>query len=184
MTFAFSRDGAIPGHTLWRRLGSNRTPTWSVLFVVAWAIIITIPAYFPNSTGYPVAFFAVTSVSVIGLYIAYTIPVYLRWRAGSSFVQGPWSLGNKYKWLNLIAIVWVAICVVVFSLPITTAGVPWRTGFSFNSVNYAPLIVVGVMLAVTVWYAGWARKTFKGPVRTVEEPGDGPLTPGAAPAVA
>ena len=64
MTFAFSRDGAIPGHTLWRRLGANRTPTWSVLFVVVWAIIITIPAYFPNSAGYPVAFFAVTSVSV------------------------------------------------------------------------------------------------------------------------
>ena len=27
MTFAFSRDGAVPGHNLWRRLGSNRTPT-------------------------------------------------------------------------------------------------------------------------------------------------------------
>ena len=34
MTFAFSRDGAVPGHNLWRRLGTNRTPTWSVLFVV------------------------------------------------------------------------------------------------------------------------------------------------------
>ena len=132
MTFAFSRDGAIPGHKLWRRLGANRTPTWSVLFVVVWAIIITIPAYFPNSAGYPVAFFAVTSVSVIGLYIAYTIPVYLRWRAGSSFEPGPWTLGNKYKWMNLIAIVWVAICVVVFSLPFTPAGVPWRTGFSLE----------------------------------------------------
>ena len=90
MTFAFSRDGAIPGHSLWRRLGANRTPTWAVLFVVAWAIIITIPAYFPNSAGYPVAFFAVTSVSVIGLYIAYTIPVFLRWRRAraSSPVRG------------------------------------------------------------------------------------------------
>ncbi len=184
MTFAFSRDGAIPGHTLWRRLGANRTPTWSVLFVVVWAIIITIPAYFPNSVGYPVAFFAVTSVSVIGLYIAYTIPVYLRWRAGSSFVAGPWTLGNKYKWLNVIAIVWVAICVVVFSLPFTPAGVPWRTGFSWNSVNYAPLIVVGVMLAVTIWYMGWARKTFTGPVRTIEDPGDGAVPSDVAPAVA
>ena len=26
MTFAFSRDGAIPGHNLWRRLGPNKTP--------------------------------------------------------------------------------------------------------------------------------------------------------------
>ncbi len=34
MTFAFSRDGAVPGHNLWRRLGKNRTPTWAVFFVV------------------------------------------------------------------------------------------------------------------------------------------------------
>ena len=75
MTFAFSRDGAVPGHNLWRRLGKSRTPTWSVLFVVVFALIITIPAYFPNHLGSPVAFLAVTSISVIGLYIAYTIPV-------------------------------------------------------------------------------------------------------------
>ena len=33
MTFAFSRDGAVPGHNLWRRLGKNKTPTWAVVFV-------------------------------------------------------------------------------------------------------------------------------------------------------
>ncbi len=33
MVFAFSRDGAVPGHQLWRRLNQHRTPTWSVLFV-------------------------------------------------------------------------------------------------------------------------------------------------------
>jgi amino acid transporter len=184
MTFAFSRDGAIPGHRLWRTLGSNRTPTWSVLFVVAFALIITIPAYFPNSLGTPVAFLAVTSVSVIGLYIAYTIPVFLRWRAGSSFEPGPWTLGAKYRWLNLIAMVWVGICVIVFSLPFTPAGVPWRTGFSWNSVNYAPLIVVGVMAAVTIWYFGWANRTFKGPVRTIELPSDSGAGVPPAPAVA
>jgi amino acid transporter len=80
MTFAFSRDGAVPGHRLWRRLGKNRTPTWAVLFVCLCAAIVTFPAYFPNSKGTPVAFLAVTSISVIGLYIAYTIPVFLRWR--------------------------------------------------------------------------------------------------------
>ncbi len=85
MTFAFSRDGAVPGHNLWRRLGKNKTPTWAVVFVCGFALIITIPAYFPNSLGTPVAFLAVTSISVIGLYIAYTIPVFLRWRMGDNF---------------------------------------------------------------------------------------------------
>ena len=53
MTFAFSRDGAIPGHRLWRRLGSNGTPTFAVLFVCLMALVVTIPAYFPNSAGFP-----------------------------------------------------------------------------------------------------------------------------------
>ena len=132
--------------------------------------MITIPAYFPNSAGTPVAFLAVTSVSVIGLYIAYTIPVFLRWRAGSRFEPGPWTLGNKYKWVNMIAVVWVALCTIIFCLPFSPLGVPGNAAFSWNAVNYAPLVVVGVMLAVTIWYFGWAHKTFKGPIRTIDDP--------------
>jgi amino acid transporter len=172
MCFAFSRDGAVPGHNLWRRLGSNRTPTWSVLFIAVFAFIITIPAYFPDSAGAPVAFLAVTSVSVIGLYIAYTIPVFLRWRAGSKFEPGPWTLGNKYKWVNMIAVVWVGICVIIFCLPFYPSGVPGNSAFTWTNVNYAPLVVVFVMLVVTIWYFGWANKTFKGPVRTIDLPED------------
>ncbi|HMD57877.1 MAG TPA: amino acid permease [Solirubrobacteraceae bacterium] len=169
MTFAFSRDGAVPGHNLWRRLSSTKTPTWAVLFVTAFAIIITIPAYFPNHLGYPVAFFAVTSVSTIGLYIAYTIPIYLRWRARENFVPGKWTLRAHYKWVNLVAVVWVVICVIAFCLPLTPEGVPWESSFSWNSVNYAPLITFGTMFVVTVWYLFSAKNTFKGPVRTIDE---------------
>jgi amino acid transporter len=169
MTFAFSRDGAIPGHSLWRRLGTNKTPTYAVLFVCVAALVITIPAYFPNSVGYPVAFFAVTSISVIGLYIAYTIPVFLRWRMGDKFEPGSWTLGNKYKWLNPIAFTWVALCVIIFCLPTSQAGVFFKHGFSWGSVNYAPLITIGVMAAVTIWYLVSAKNTFKGPVRTIED---------------
>ncbi|MHB1834144.1 MAG: amino acid permease [Solirubrobacteraceae bacterium] len=182
MTFAFSRDGAIPGHNLWRRLGTNRTPTWSVAFVCAFALIITIPAYFPNSANIPVAFLAVTSVSVIGLYIAYVIPTYLRWRMGDSFQTGPWTLGAKYRWVNLVAVVWVAICVVIFSLPFSPLGVPWNKGFTLNSVNYAPVITLAVIIGVTIWYQVSARKWFKGPIRTIDEPDAAPLPGiGAAP---
>ncbi|MCL2420080.1 MAG: amino acid permease, partial [Conexibacteraceae bacterium] len=169
MTFAFSRDGAIPGHRLWRRLGSNRTPTYAVAFAVVAAAIITIPAYFPNRGGYPVAFFAVTSITVIGLYIAYTIPVFLRWRMGDAFQPGSWTLGRKYKWVNLIAVVWVALCVVIFCLPTSPEGVFFKSGFSWSSVNYAPLVTIGVMVVVTTWYFASARKTFKGPIRTVDD---------------
>ena len=169
MTFAFSRDGAVPGHNLWRKLGSNQTPTWAVFFVCIFALIITIPAYFPNHLGTPVAFLAVTSISVIGLYIAYTIPVFLRWRQGDKFKPGSWTLGKRYKWINPIAFVWVAICVVIFSLPFSPEGVPWESAFNWSAVNYAPLITIAVIAAVTIWYAVSAKNTFKGPVRTIDE---------------
>jgi amino acid transporter len=168
MTFAFSRDGAVPGHNLWRRLNHRRTPTWAVAFVCASAMIITIPAYWGTHAGLPVAFLAVTSISVIGLYIAYSIPVYLRWRMGDKFQTGPWTLGTKYKWINLIAIVWVILCVIIFCLPFTPAGVYFSSSFKWANVNYAPLVTIGVMAAVTLWYLVSARRTFKGPVRTID----------------
>jgi amino acid transporter len=169
MTFAFSRDGAVPGHNLWRRLGKNRTPTYAVLFVCLFALIITVPAYFPNSLGTPVAFLAVTSISVIGLYIAYTIPIYLRWRKRDDFQPGPWTNGRKYRWMNPIGVVWVGICVIIFCLPFTPAGVYFGKTFSWSSVNYAPLVTLSVIAAVTIWYATSAKHTFKGPIRTIDD---------------
>jgi amino acid transporter len=182
MAFAFSRDGAIPGHNLWRRLGSNRTPTWAVLFVVSFSIIVTIPAYFPNKSGVPVAFLAVTTLSTVGLYIAYTLPTFLRWRMGDRFEPGPWTLGKKYKWINAIAIVWVALYTIIGSLPFTPTAVFWDKHFTWSAVNYAPLVLIGVIGAVAIWWWASARHTFTGPVRTIELPGGVAPATGAAPA--
>jgi len=170
MVFAFSRDGAVPGHTLWRRLNKHQTPTWSVLFVVTFALIITIPALFGNSVGFPVAFFAVTSITTIGLYIAYILPVFLRWRMGSRFEPGVWNLGKHYKWINAIAIVWVIICVIIFCLPTSPEAVPWNPAFSWSDFNYAPLVTIALALGVWIGWEAGAKRSFKGPVRTVDDP--------------
>jgi hypothetical protein len=62
-----------------------------VLLVVSLALLITIPALFGNSAGLPVAFFAVTSITTIGLYIAYSCPSSSAggWGTASSRVCGP-----------------------------------------------------------------------------------------------
>jgi hypothetical protein len=50
-------------------------------------------------------------------------------------------------------------------------------------VNYAPLVTIGVMAAVTLWYLLSARHTFKGPVRTIDlDIGPAAPAPGVAPA--
>jgi hypothetical protein len=46
----------------------------------------------------------------------------------------------------------------------------WGKGFSWSFANYAPIVTIGVIAIVTIWYFGWARKTFKGPVRTIDDP--------------
>jgi hypothetical protein len=153
-----------------------------VLFVCVFALVITIPAIKGNKVGTPVAFYAVTAITTISLYIAYTLPVFLRWRKGDSFKTGAWSLGRKYKWINLIAIVWVAICVILFILPFTPAAVPFSHQFSWSAFNYAPLVMLVVFLAVEIWWQTYAKHHFKGPVRTIEFGDDGVTVAGAAPA--
>jgi amino acid transporter len=169
MCYAFSRDGAIPGSKIWSKVNHRRIPVNAVLFMATCGALITVPAYFPNKDGVTVAFFAVVSIAVIGLYIAYVIPIYLRWRAGDSWEAGPWNNGKKYKWMNPFATVWVAIITVIFILPTTPAGTPGRDEFTWSAVNYAPLVTGGVILIVGIWWLVSARKTFTGPKHTVSE---------------
>jgi len=96
MLFAFSRDGAVPGHRYWRKLSANRVPVYSVVLAAVVAALLTAPALVKvdiNGAPVPVAFFAVVTIGVVGLYVAFSIPIYLRWRAGNSFVPatGRWA---------------------------------------------------------------------------------------------
>ncbi len=181
MTYAFSRDGAIPGSRYWTRLNHHRVPHLAVLFACFWAMVITLPALIGDENDYTYAFYAVVSITVIGLYIAYVMPTFLRWRKGDAFTPGPWTLGKNYKWINPAAIIWVAICVLVFSLPQGSSGAPWSDDFDFKYVNYAPFTVGVVFAAVGIWWLVSARHKFTGPKRKITtddtgkvvEPGDG-----------
>ena len=168
MMYAFSRDRAVPGWRIWTRLNHHRVPAYAVIASCVAAALMTAPALEGDEAGAPYAFFAVVSICVIGLYIAYVMPVYLRWRMGDAFEPGPWTLGKKYRWINPAAIVWVGICVIIFCLPFTPAAVPWRDQFDWRYVNYAPITVGALLLIVGIWWAVRAKHTFKGPVRTVE----------------
>jgi Amino acid transporters len=170
MCFAFSRDrgfGKRPSAVL-SRVNSDRVPVAAVLAMATAALIVTIPALKGTSEGFPWAFFAVVSISVIGLYIAYVIPIFLRWRKGDDFQPGPWTNGRKYKWMNSLATVWVGLITIIFCLPFTPAAVPFSSEFSWEAFNYAPLTVgVVILLAGIAWYAS-ARKHFTGQTREID----------------
>ena len=100
MTFAFSRDGAIPGSKTFQKLTASRVPANAVVFVGVCAAILTLPALIKVDVGgtpVPLAFYAVTSIAVIGLYLAFAIPIYLRWRHGDKFEVGSWNNGVQVQ---------------------------------------------------------------------------------------
>ena len=85
MIYAFSRDGALPGlgSGTGSTPGPGRPPTASGSPPVG-AFVLGLP-YLWNATAYA----AVTSIAVIGLYIAYVMPTFLRLRQGDAFDRGP-----------------------------------------------------------------------------------------------
>src|ERR1700761_1726932 len=54
----------------------------------------------------PSTFFAVVTIGVIGLYLAFAVPIYYRWKAGDDFTPGGWTLGTKYKWMSIARSNW------------------------------------------------------------------------------
>ena len=165
MMYAFSRDGAVPGHRIWRRISAQRVPVYAVFAIgfLAWALML------PTLANAVVGYLVGTSIAVIGLYIAFGIPVFLRWRARDNFERGAWHLREHYRWIDPLAIAWIILICILFMLPIAPAGVPGNEAFDWNVVNYAPLTVGGAFLLFGGWYLLSARRWFKGPIRQGSE---------------
>jgi amino acid transporter len=189
MTYAFSRDGAVPGARLWAKLNKKKIPANAVILAAVVAVIITLPALLEVNIGseeapilVPTAFYAVVSVAVIGLFLSFLVPIWLRWRIGDKFPQGSWNLGNKWKWMAPLAIAEIAIVSVYFILPFTPAGTPgflrWLNGspsaeevpFDWKFVNYAPILTIGALIVLWIGWHVSAKKWFTGPKMTIDLP--------------
>jgi amino acid transporter len=175
MTFAFSRDGAIPGSRIWQTLTAKRVPANAVMLVAVCCAIVTLPALIKVNIGtadapliIPVAFYAVTSIAVIGLYLAFAIPIWLRWRHGENFEPGSWNNGSKYKWMNLIAVAEIIIVSVYLMMPFIPGANPFNDAFEWKFVNYAPVVTIGALLILVVWWEASAKKWFTGPKHNID----------------
>ncbi|HWU32364.1 MAG TPA: amino acid permease, partial [Marmoricola sp.] len=175
MMFAFSRDKVVPGHQLWSRLNHNRVPVYGVIASAVIALLLTLPALVKvdiNGTPTPVAFFAVVSIGVIGLYLAFAIPIWLRWRHGDKFEVGRWNNGKKYKWMNPFAVFEIVVISIVGLLPTANVGVPWIQGFHMKFVNYAIIVVPVTLILLWIYWHLSVKHWFKGPVRTIDDAGE------------
>lgn len=153
MVFAFSRDGAMPGSALWRRVsGRTRTPVNAVWLAVGVAFVLALPSLYS-----PTAYTAVVAINVIGMTPAYAIPVYLRLRAGDRFVPGPWNLGRWSRPIGWTAVVWVVLVTVLFCLPPVSP-------VTAKSFNYSVVALLAVLAVATVLWLTRGRRSYEVPV--------------------
>jgi amino acid transporter len=116
MWYAFARDDGMPGARWLKRVsGEHHTPHVAIIVTSFLSVVLCL---------YAAAWYVVTSISTICLYLAYGIPVFLnlrnRLRNRGEFMTpdvAPWSLGRWSPFVAAIAIVWIAIITVVFMLP-------------------------------------------------------------------
>ena len=97
---------------------------------------------------------------MIGLYIAFILPVFLRWRKGDNWDEPrAWSLGKWYKWIDSIAILWVALVTVLFIFPLYKAGLPWESDFAWELTNYTIIWFAGIGLDLRRLVGPLGRRT-------------------------
>jgi amino acid transporter len=175
MIYAFARDGAIPGHRLWHRINPRtRTPTNSIWLGCGLSMIVGALSLY-QANDYSVAFFAMTGMCVVGLYIAYVIPIYLR-LTNPDFQPGTWNLGKYSKLVGWTSVVWVAFITVLFFAPpfwpfwppgnktVFGAGTPDEfTVFHLSNFNFTGPIIIGLFIIVAIWWMVSAKNWFTGP---------------------
>lgn len=146
MTFAFARDGGLPGSSWLRRVDSiTRSPA-----VAVWAVAgvsATLDIFLRYET--------IAAIGTVFLYLSYVLPVAAGFLAvgGRWTRMGPWQLGIWFRPLALISVLGTVFLLLIGVQPPNQQAVGVVGG------------TTGVMLAV--WF-GWERRRFTGPPRIPE----------------
>ena len=163
MLFAFSRDGASPVHRSGAGSRSGARPS-----IAVWRSACSPGRYAADALERAVGYLVGTSIAVIGLYIAFVLPIILRWRAGDASSRGVVAR-QALPWIDPLAIGWIALICILFLLPTVphghsgqrtaSAGTSSTTRRSPSAGRSALRRLVGLS----------AKHWFKGPIRQGDE---------------
>jgi amino acid transporter len=142
MIFAFSRDGGLPGSSLWRKVSPQwRTPVAAIWLGAVLSVLATL---------YSPAFAALAAGCALFLYISYAMPVAAGLLAeGKTWTDfGPFRLGVLSKPFAVITVLGVLVLMY--------AGI--QPPFDIL-INYA----IGLLVLLVVLWFGLERRRFPGP---------------------
>ncbi|EJT68606.1 choline transporter [Gaeumannomyces tritici R3-111a-1] len=153
-TWAFARDGAIPGASWWRVVNNKLDVPLNAMMLSMVVQIVLSLIYFGSSA----AFNAFSGVGVICLTASYATPIAINLFTGRRQVQGaPFPLrGGLGYFCNIVALAWSALAMPLFCMP---SIVP----VTATTVNYAPVVFVSATLISAGWYIAWGKKHYTGP---------------------
>lgn len=146
MTYAFARDGGLPG-PLRRVSAVFRTPVIAIWAVAATCVLFTM---------YTPVYETITVVCVIFLYVSYMLPTVLGLAAYGRWwtTMGPWDIGG---WFRPLAILNVVGCVGLMVIGMQPPN------------DKAAWIVGGTVILLAAGWFGFARRAFPGPPVNVVE---------------
>ena len=148
MLYALSRDDGLPASGWLKKVSKRyRTPANSLVAIVVVSWLFTVAAFI---VGTGTAIIIVTAVSTIFLYAAYGIVIYLGATTKDWVGHRTWSLGRWSKPVAWLSLFWILVLMALFSFP-TSGNISW------------PFMVITIVLLL-VYYFGWARSRFKGPI--------------------
>jgi amino acid transporter len=147
-TYAFARDGGLPGSKHLRRVGARfQTPHYAVFL----ASVLPLGLGLSSALLSDDQFLAVASLATTSLYVSYALPVGIGAIArtrGAWNTFGPFSLGALGPWVAYGAVTWSLFVLATASLP-------------HHGAYLALLGGMGMLLALI--YALFFRGSFKGP---------------------
>lgn len=153
-TYAFARDGAIPGSGLWSKVDKRfDIPLWALTLSAVVDCLLGL-IYFGSSA----AFSSFTGVATICLSTSYGLPILVSVMRGRKHLEhASYSLGKFGFVINITTLLWIVLAIFLFCMPTNL------TGLDAETMNYASVVFAGFAAISMLWYFVWGRKHFSGP---------------------
>ncbi|KAF9889624.1 hypothetical protein FE257_007132 [Aspergillus nanangensis] len=160
-TWAFARDGAIPGSRWWRVVNQRLDIPLNAMMLGMIVEILLGLIYFGSSA----AFNAFSGVGVILLTLSYACPVAVSFilRRREDIKRGSFNLGYLGAFCNVVCIAWTLLAVPLFCMPSFST-------VTLETMNYASVVFVGVVAISGLWYWVWGHKNYVGPPTDAVDP--------------
>ncbi len=147
MLFAFARDNGLPASKQLARVSERfQSPYVAVWVSAAAAFLVAL---------WSGAYAAMVALSTLALYASYALPIWVGLRArrsGTWSHRGPWDLGRWSTPINVVALGWCAVLMVLFVLPPNQLA-----GYTF----------AGSIALLAIYWVARQRHSFVGPKVTL-----------------